>query len=358
MQKSKSLKAVIKEKKGYDNIVYKDLPIPVISDDEVLIKIKAVGICGSDIHILNDEFPYWPPVILGHEFSGVIEHTGKNTTNYKIGDRVTSEPQQKVCGMCRHCRLGHIHLCTHKRSPGWGIDGAMAEYIKLPEALLHKLPDNVSFIEGAVIEPASTVTHAVIERADIRPADYVVITGPGPIGLIASQIAKAVSAKKVIICGISSDEPHRFSVAKSLGADDIINVEKKDIFEYVLSDTDGYGADMVVECCGSQAAINTAIDILAKNAKLVCIGISGKDKLSLSYDKTIYKEINIITSMSSTYSSWKYTIELLKAGKLDLKKVVSDILPLSEYRIGFNKAQERTGLKIVLVPDGEYGGHY
>ena len=140
------MKAVIKEKKGYDNIVYKDVPIPVISDDEVLIKIKAAGICGSDLHILNDEFPYWPPVILGHEFSGVIEHTGKNIKNYKVGDRVTSEPQQKVCGMCRHCRLGHIHLCAHKRSPGWGIDGAMAEYIKLPEALLHKLPDDVSFI--------------------------------------------------------------------------------------------------------------------------------------------------------------------------------------------------------------------
>ena len=96
------MKAVIKEKKGYDNIVYKDVPIPVIGDDEVLIKIKAAGICGSDIHILNDEFPYWPPVILGHEFSGVIEHTGKNIKNYKVGDRVTSEPQQKVCGMCRH----------------------------------------------------------------------------------------------------------------------------------------------------------------------------------------------------------------------------------------------------------------
>lgn len=348
------MKAIVKEKKGYDNIAYKDVPIPEINDDEVLIKVKAAGICGSDIHIFNDEFPYWPPVILGHEFSGVIEKTGKNIKRFKISDRVTAEPQQRVCGVCRFCRLGLIHLCSSKRSPGWGIDGAMAEYIKLPEGLLHKLPDNISFMEGAVIEPASTVTHAVIERGGIKPQDFVVVMGPGPIGLIAAQVARASGAKKVAITGLEEDREFRFKVAEELKIDFIINVQKQNLKDLILNETDGYGTDFVVECSGSEKAINMAIEILAKNGKLIAVGFSGKESLGINWDSAIYKELNIITSMSSTYSSWKYIIDMLKENLIDLRKVVSDILPLSKYREGFDRAAGKKGLKIVLVPDEEY----
>ena len=348
------MKAVVKEKKGYDNISFKEVPVPQINENEVLIKVKAAGICGSDIHIFHDEFPYWPPVILGHEFSGVIEKTGKNIKRFKIGERVTSEPQQGVCGVCRFCRLGLIHLCSSKRSPGWGIDGAMAEYIKLPETLLHKLPENVSFIEGSVIEPASTVTHAVIERGNIRPQDFVVVMGPGPIGLIAAQVAKAAGAKKVAIAGIDEDINHRFKIAEELKIDLIINVQRQNLNDLILQNTEGYGADLVVECSGSEKAINSAIDILAKNGKLIAVGFSGKENLAVNWDRTIFKELNMITSMSSTYSSWKYTIDILKENKLDLSKVVSDVFPLSKYREGFDMAINKKGLKIVLVPDEEF----
>ena len=348
------MKAVVKEKKGYDNISYKDVPIPEINDDEVLIKVMAAGICGSDIHIFSDEFPYWPPVTLGHEFAGVIEKTGKNIKRFKIGDRVTAEPQQGVCGVCRFCRLGLIHLCSSKRSPGWGIDGAMAEYIKLPEGLLHKLPDNISFIEGAVIEPASTITHAIIERGNIKPQDFVVVMGPGPIGLIAAQVAKASGAKKVAITGLDEDRDYRFKVAKKLKIDFIINVQKEDLNDLILKNTEDYGADFVVECSGSEKAINQAIEILAKNGKLIGVGFSGKENLGINWDRAVFKELNIITSMSSTYSSWKYTIDMLKENKIDLVKVVSDILPLSKYREAFDRAINKKGLKIVLVPDEEF----
>ena len=348
------MKAVVKEKKGYDNISYKEVPVPQINDNEVLIKVKAAGICGSDIHIFNDEFPYWPPVTLGHEFAGVIEKVGRDIKRFKIGDRVTSEPQQGVCGVCRFCRLGLIHLCSSKRSPGWGIDGAMAEYIKLPETLLHKLPDNISFIEGAVIEPASTVTHAIIERGNIRPQDFVVVMGPGPIGLIAAQVAKASGAKKVAIAGLDEDKDYRFTIAEELKIDFIINVQRQDLNDLILKNTEGYGADFVVECSGSEKAINSAIEILAKNGKLIAVGFSGKESLGLKWDSAIYKELNIITSMSSTYSSWNYTIDMLKENRLNLNKVVSDILPLSKYREGFDRAINKKGLKIVLVPDEEF----
>jgi len=347
------LKAIIKEKKGVDNIVYKDVDIPVINDDEVLIKIKAAGICGTDIHIFYDEYPYWPPVILGHEFSGIIEKAGKNIKYFKVGDRVTSEPHQKVCGYCKYCRLGLIHLCSEKRSPGWGIDGAMTSYIKLPEKLLHKIPDSISFIEGAVIEPASTVTHAVIERGKIKPEDFTIVIGPGPIGLIAAQVARAAGAKKVIVCGIEIDADYRLVVAGQLGFE-TVNVEKSDLKEFVLYKTNNLGADMVIECSGSEGGINTAIDVLSKNGKLCAMGMSGKEYMNIKWNGAIFKELEIATSLSSTYTSWNYVISMLEEGKLDLLKIVSHKFPLSQFREALKLAIEKQGLKIVLIPDEEW----
>jgi len=351
------LKAVVKEKKTKGSVVFKEVPVPEINDDEVLIKIRAAGVCGTDIHIYNDEFPYWPPVILGHEFSGIVENTGKNITRFKPGDRVTSEPQQKVCGICRYCRQGLIHLCSSKRSPGWGMDGAMADYIKLPDKLLHKLPESISFIEGAVIEPASTVTHALIERGNIKFGDFVVIAGPGPAGLIAAQVAKACGAERVILTGKHEDIHYRFKVAKELGIQDILDVDTQDLLGYIKDNTGGYGADVFIECSGSESAISQAPDICAKNGKIIAFGLTGKKSISFDWDKAIAKELNIIPSMSSTYNSWIYTLDLLYAGKLDLKKIISNVMPISEFMQAFNLIMERQGLKFILIPDNEYKGY-
>lgn len=217
-----------------------------------------------------------------------------------------------------------------KTFAGWGIDGAMADYIKLLETLLHKLPDNVSFIEGAVIEPASTVTHAVIEKGNIKPEDFVVVIGPGPIGLIAAQVARASRAKKVVSVGIKDDVEYRLKVAKELNIDFIINVEEIDLNEFVLLHTDNYGADFVAERSGSEAGINLAIDILAKNGKFICMGMSGKEYIKFNWDKAIHKELDIIPLMSSTYNAWKYTIGMLEDGKINLEEIVSHIFPMSK----------------------------
>lgn len=347
------LKAIVKEKKGFDNIIFKDVPIPKINDNELLIRVKAAGICGTDIHIYYDEYPYWPPVILGHEFSGVIEETGKNIKNFKIGDRVTSEPHQRVCGICKYCRTGLIHLCSEKRSPGWGIDGAMTTYIKLPERLLHKLPDNVSFLEGAVIEPASTVTHAVIERGKISPEDYVVIMGPGPIGLIAAQVARSSGAKRVLVCGVNDDRDYRLKVAEELGFESL-NTDITDLAQDIKQRTNNSGADMVIECSGSEAGINSALDILAKNGKLCAMGMSGKEYINIKWNTAIFKELDIYTSLSSTYKSWKYTISMLGESKLNLNKIISHVMPFSKYREAFDLIINKKSLKVIMVPDEDY----
>lgn len=351
------MKAVVKEKKGVDNLLLKEVPEPTINADEVLIKVKAAGICGTDIHIFNDEYPYWPPVILGHEFSGIIEKTGQNIKYFKIGDRVTSEPHQKVCGFCKYCRIGLIHLCSEKRSPGWGIDGAMTSYIKLPEMLIHKIPDNVSFVEGAVIEPASTVTHAIIERGKINPEDFVVVIGPGPIGLIAAQVARSAGAKKVLVCGIDIDEKYRLKVAGQLGFE-TINIDKKNLKEIIMIKTNKLGADMVIECSGSESGINSAIEILSKKGKLCAMGMSGKEYMNIKWNSAVFKELDIYTSLSSTYTSWNYVISMLEDNKLNLSSVVSHKFPLSKYREAFDLIINKKGLKIILIPDEEYNEKY
>jgi len=345
------MKGVIKLKKGIGNVEYKDVPGPEINDDEVLIKVKAAGICGTDIHIYHDSYPYWPPVILGHEFSGVIEKAGKNIKNYRVGDRVTSEPHQKVCGTCSYCRRGLIHLCDSKRSPGWGIDGAMAEYIKLPEKLLHRLPDNITFEEGAVIEPISTVTHAIIERGSLTCEKSVVVLGPGPIGLIAAQVCKAIGATIVIIAGTEEDVEYRLKVANELNIDYVVNINKTDLANFVYVKTENFGASAAVECSGSEKGLNDAVEILCKNGKLIAMGMVGKEFINLKWKKIIMKEIDIITSLSSTYKSWEYAINLLGSGKINVKKIISHKFSLSEYKEAFDLIIRKKALKVILIPD-------
>ena len=178
------MKALVKTKKGKGFLEIKEMPVPEINHDEVLIKVYYTGICGTDIHIFTDQFPlYYPPVILGHEFSGEIVKLGEKVTSWKTGDRVVAECQSLVCGKCRFCRTGHPEACLFKRSPGWGINGSFADYIKMPDWLLHKIPDNVSYKEAALTEPAAVSSQALYSRAKVSAGDFVVVLGTGPIGI-------------------------------------------------------------------------------------------------------------------------------------------------------------------------------
>ena len=153
------MKALVKTAKGKGNLEIRDIPVPEPGHGEVLLKILAAGVCGTDIHVRDDNFPYWPPVVLGHEFCGKVVELGEGVTLVKQGDRVVGEPHTKACGHCWLCRTGNIQICPEKRSPGWGIDGSMAEYLVMPEKLLHRIPDSISDEVGAVIEPTANAVH-------------------------------------------------------------------------------------------------------------------------------------------------------------------------------------------------------
>lgn len=297
------MKALVKTKKGEGQIALLERDIPELAGDEVLIQVAYAGVCGTDIHIYHDQYPYWPPVIIGHEFSGTVVKTGDNVTDYEIGDRVVGEPHNRACGKCHLCRNGKIQICAEKRSIGWGIDGAFAEYVKMPQKLLHKIPEKVSMESAAMAEPSAIVAHQLLERTGVCPGDTVVIMGVGAIALIASQMAKIAGASNIILCGCTSDMAYRLEVAKKLQCFDIfVNVQEENLEEIVIKETGGKGADVVVEASGAASAIGSGVKVLKKAGKFCAIGMTAREKIEFSWNEAMMKAIDIKFNMSSSYN--------------------------------------------------------
>jgi len=342
--------ALVKEKKGMENLILKETPIPIYEDDEVLIKVAYSGICGTDLHIYHDQYPYYPPVILGHEFSGEIVEVGKKVRLFAPGDRVVGEPHNKACGKCYQCRNGHIQNCADKRSIGWGIDGAFAGYVVMPEHLLHKIPEGVSMEAAAVAEPTAIVAHQLLERAGVRAGDNVVIMGVGPIALLAAQMAKIAGAGKVILCGCTSDIEYRLQIAKELECYDLfIDVLKEDAGKIILEET-GIGADLVVEASGAGSAIKTAIKVLRKRGRLCAIGMTARETVEVPWNEAMMKVLDVQFNMSSSYEGWKIALALLESGKLRVEPMVQ-VRSLKDWKKCFEELEAGKALKILLKPD-------
>lgn len=344
------MKAVVKTKRGKGNIEMQQVERPTYKDDEVLIRIKAIGVCGTDYHIYTGEYDTVPPLIIGHEFSGEIDEIGKDVKNLNIGDRVISELSVNSCGICRYCKTGNAQLCLEKKAPGTHINGAYADYIKMPANLVHKISDNISFEEGALVEPAAIVAHSLLQRTKIEAEDFVVIIGPGPIGLLALQMAKIGGARKVAVIGTDVDKGSRLGIAKKLGADYIINASESDPVVIINELTDGLGADMVVECSGSASGINSGINILRKQGKMCCIGIPGSEKIQVEWKKAVIKAINIVCNFSSSSLSWNWVISMLDRKSLDLNSLISHKEPLERWNYVFEETEKGNVIKAVLIP--------
>ncbi len=345
------MKAIVKTQKGPGFVELREVPEPVAGPGEVLIEVKACGICGTDVHVLRDEFPYWPPVILGHEFSGEIVELGPGTGLHKIGDRVVGEPHTQACGQCSLCRTGNIQICKMKRSPGWGIDGAFTRYLKMPERLLHRIPDNMSFDMAAVVEPAANTVHDVIERAKVEAGDFVVVVGPGPIGLLAGMTARAGGARQVVVIGTKQDEAVRLSKAREIGFDTLVAREETDLVKAVTDMTDGAGADLVVECSGSATGIASAIDLVRKKGRICAIGLTGKPAIPFPWDKAAFKVCDLIFNLSTSYTSWDRTIHLAASRALPIDKVISHRMTLSQWDQAIAEIDAQRALKVLLIPE-------
>lgn len=344
------MRALVKTGKGIGLIEVREVPEPRPGKGEVLIKIEACGICGSDIHVRHDSFPYWPPVTLGHEFTGTVVELGEDCGKLKIGDRVVAEPHTRACGKCYLCRTGNIQVCPEKRSPGWGIDGGMAEYIAYPERLLHKIPDSMTWDQAVMIEPVANIVTDLLERTRVDPGETVVVLGPGPIGLLAAMASRAVGAGDVILVGAPGDVPLRFPKAAELGFRHLVNAAEENSVQYVLDHTEGLGADVVVECSGAPAAIATIPELVRKHGRVNVIGLTGGRKVELEWDKLLFKVATLVFNMSTYYTSWSKSIALVASGQVQAEKLITHKAPLEEWERVFDAVENQQALKGVLHP--------
>ncbi|MFB3891426.1 MAG: zinc-binding dehydrogenase [Phycisphaerae bacterium] len=345
------MQALVKTRKGPGNLELRDVPVPTPGPGEVLLKVLAAGVCGTDIHVRDDAFPYWPPVILGHEFCGRVVQLGPGATLVKEGDRVVGEPHTRACGHCYLCRTGNIQICPDKRSPGWGIDGAMAEFLVMPEKLLHKLPDSVDDATGGVIEPTANAVHDVLERARVEPGDLTVVIGPGPIGLLAAMAARAGGARQVIVVGADVDEPLRLPKARELGFR-AVNVQKDKPPDLVRELSGGIGADLVVECSGSQGGVASTVELARKKGRICAIGLPGNKPITFPYGQAAAKVLDVFFCMSTSYTSWNKAIDLVVSGQIPAGRVITHRRPLAEWESVFAAIDKREAIKAVLLPGG------
>ena len=344
------MKAVVKYGKGKGFVEIRDVPEPTIKEDEVLIEVKAISVCGSDLHIYNDAHPYWPPVTLGHEFSGIIADVGRNVKGWKVGDRIVTETRTGSCGVCYTCQSGFPQVCEQKRAYGIGINGAYAKYVAGPARLLHHLPDQVPFEVGAVIEPTAICVTAILERCNLQAGESTVITGPGPIGLISLAVAKAAGVRMAGITGRSSAEQIRFKKARELKVDFIVNIDKEDPVQTVLERTGGLGVDILIETSGGEKAIQQSFEMIRRLGRVCAIGISGKKEISIPFDRGIFKGIRFDFCFSSSWTAWERTIGLISAGLLPLERIITHTLPLEKWEEAFHLLETRQAAKIILIP--------
>ncbi len=345
------MKALAKTSRGKYNMDIITVDVPSCKRDEVLVKVHTVGICGSDYHIYLDEFEVVPPRIIGHEFSGEVVSVGSEVTTHKIGDRVVVEICFNSCGVCKLCKGGYENLCFSRTGPGTDIDGACAEYLNVPAKLAHKLADNVNYETAALIEPTAVAVHGMLERAKIEPEDFVVILGPGPIGLLCAQLAKLNGASKVILVGSDADENIRLPLGEKLGADYVFNINKTKVYEKVMEMTLGFGADLVVECSGAQPAINMGIDLLKKTGRMGVIGLPGMEKLQIDWKKAVIKASEMIFSYSTSPSSWEKALSLINRGAIDVESLITHRESIENWKNAFEEIERGNAIKVLIYPN-------
>src|SRR3972149_6656625 len=310
------MQALVKTARGPGNLELRDISAPQIAPDDVLIRVRAGGICGSDLKIQDDQHPYTPPVVVGHEFAGEIAGVGAAVTGWAAGDRVVSEQHTRACGHCRHCLTGNAFACASKRAPGYFVDGAFAEFIKVPAWLLHRIPDNLSFVEAAFTEPSAVAAHGMLERTGIAPEDVVLVLGSGPIGLVAAKMAQAAGASKVIITGVDRDEKSRLPKARELGIDCVVNVSQTDLAALVADLTGGEGADVVVELSGAPPAIAQAFRLARRLGRVGIIGQPPADEVTIPYREALFRALTVSFSYSSKFTSWERVLSLFARGSI------------------------------------------
>lgn len=343
---------------GYKMI---DVPVPTIGPEDILVEVKAATICGADMKHYkvdngSDEFNS----IRGHEFAGDIVKVGKDVKDWHVGQRVVSDNTGHVCGYCPACDKGDFLCCPHKVNLGldnnrWG--GGFTKYVVIPGEILriHKhaiweIPEGVKYEEASCLDPISNAYKAVAEQSNIKPGDDVVIFGTGPLGLFSVQIAKLMGALKIVMVGLDADTKYRFGVAKKLGATHVVNGSKEDVVKRCQEIIGEDNLGTVIECSGAMSALYQAISMVRPNGEVVRVGMGYKP---FNYPINRITEWNISIKGHQAYDSttWRHTIKLLAAHKIDVESMITHRLGLSEWQKGFDAMADKSAIKVVFHYD-------
>ncbi|MGP5429367.1 zinc-dependent alcohol dehydrogenase [Enterococcus malodoratus] len=344
------MKALVKTEPGYNKMKLLEIEKPVPRDQEVLIKVIYTGICGTDIHGFKGEYDRLKtPLVLGHEFSGVVEAIGENVTKVQKGALVTSETTFATCGECEPCQNKEYNLCLNRKGLGSQVNGSFAEYVLTREESVHVLDDKISLLAASITEPIACGVHASMEKVQVEKNDVAVIVGPGPIGLCLSQVLKSVGAK-VIVIGITQDAG-RLETARELGADRIIDSLKEDAAGIIKEFTNGKGADYCFECSGAAPAIKGVFDYLKQKGTLVQMGVFAKNLNELDMNSIVQREMNVIGSRSQKPSTWHLTLDLMKKGQIDAERLITKIYPLEQWEEAIEQVMAGNEIKVVLQPN-------
>lgn len=343
------MKSLVLEK--YNEFTLRETPLPELKPGWVLIKVEACGICGSDVHGMDGSTGRrQPPVIMGHEASGIIHEISPEVHGWKMGDRVTFDSTIS-CGECYYCKRGDINLCDNRRVLGvscneYRQNGAFAEYVSVPAHILYAIPGNISFEQAAMIEAVSVAVHAVA-ISQVKSDDTAVVIGCGMIGLLCIQALKAAGCKKVIALDLIAA---KLEVAVELGADLVLRSNDPALISKILSETENRGADLVLEVVGIESTVNLAVDCARKGGTVTLVGnLSSEVRFPLQ--KVVTRQLKVQGSCASA-GEYPLCLELISAGKIKVDSLISKVAPLEEGNEWFHRLynKEEGLMKVILKP--------
>jgi alcohol dehydrogenase/L-iditol 2-dehydrogenase len=326
------------------SVEIRELERPTIGTEEVLLEVANVGVCGSDLHQWTADHS-WPvnyPVVLGHEFGGRIAELGANVEGWQEGDRVVSETAAIIDQQNPMSRRGLYNLDPTRKGFGYGVNGAMTRFVRVPARILHAIPDGLPLERACLTEPCCVAYNAVVKNARIEPGDRIVVLGPGSIGILCAAMARLCGAE-VALVGLESDR-HRLDIAKQYGCETLIGDAKAWALE-----RDGLGCDGVVDAAGVSATLKTAIDLVRPAGWISKVGW-GRQPLDFSLDPLVQKNVTLQGSFSHNWPIWERVISLLASEQLDVRPIIGGVWPLADWQTAFEKMHRGEVVKSVLQP--------
>jgi L-iditol 2-dehydrogenase len=327
-------------------IEFRDVPVPEPGPGEVLVRMKRIGVCGSDIHVWHGKHALTPyPVVQGHEVSGVIEKVGASVRGVSAGDPVTIQPQV-TCGTCYPCRHGAYHICDSLKVMGFQTTGAGSEFFAVEASKVLKLPRRMDLEHGAMIEPAAVAVHALGRAGDVK-GRTVLVLGAGPIGNLVAQVAKGLGAAKVMITDVNE---FRLGKARECGVDLCVNVGTADLGAAVKEQLGDAKADLILECVGSPATISQAVAVARKGTDIIVVGVFG-DKPVVDMGTVQDRELRLIGTLMYRETDWKKAIQLVESGTVRLAPLITDHYEFADYRKAYEyiDTNRERAMKVMIV---------